>query len=76
MAIKRIPTTSAQVGMYLCGIDRSWLKTPFLVHRFLIKSSSDIAKLEQSGIREIIIDTDRGRDIIQNPEPPRTLDDV
>lgn len=62
--------------MYLCGIDRSWLKTPFLVHRFLIKSSSDIAKLEQSGIREIIIDTDRGRDIIQNPEPPRTLDDV
>lgn len=62
--------------MYLCGIDRSWLKTPFLVHRFLIKSSSDIAKLEQAGIQEIIIDTDRGRDIVQNPEPPHTRDDV
>lgn len=76
MAIKRIPTTSAQVGMYLCGIDRSWLKTPFLVHRFLIKSSSDIAKLEQAGIQEIIIDTDRGHDVAPDPEPPHTHDDV
>ena len=76
MAIKRIPTTSAQVGMYLCGIDRSWLKTPFLVHRFLIKSSSDITKLEQAGIQEIIIDTDRGHDVAPDPEPPHTHDDV
>jgi cyclic di-GMP phosphodiesterase len=76
MAIKRIPTTSAQVGMYLCGIDRSWLKTPFLVHRFLIKSLSDIAKLEQAGIQEITIDTDRGLDVLQDSKPPHTHDDV
>ncbi len=75
MAIKRIPTTSAQVGMYLCGIDRSWLNTPFLVHRFLIKCSSDIAKLQQAGIQEITIDTDRGRDVASDSEPPQTQDD-
>lgn len=62
MAIKRIPTASVQVGMYLCGIDRSWLDTPFLRHRFLIKSSTDIAKLHQCGIQEITIDTERGLD--------------
>ena len=62
MAIKRIPTASVQVGMYLCGIDRSWLETPFLRHRFLIKSSTDIAKLHQCGIQEITIDTEHGLD--------------
>ncbi|MBA3967222.1 MAG: DUF3391 domain-containing protein [Nitrospirales bacterium] len=75
MPIKRIPTTSAQLGMYLCGIDRSWLNTPFLVHRFLIKYSSDIAKLQQAGIQEITIDTDRGRDVASDSEPPQAQDD-
>ncbi|MDH4192682.1 MAG: DUF3391 domain-containing protein [Nitrospirota bacterium] len=75
MAIKRIPTTSVQVGMYLCGIDRSWLDTPFLMHRFLIKSSADIAKLQQCGIQEITIDTSRGLDVPSEPEPPHKQDD-
>ncbi|GJL70037.1 MAG: metal-dependent phosphohydrolase [Nitrospirales bacterium] len=75
MAIKRIPTTSVQVGMYLCGIDRSWLNTPFLVHRFLIKDSSDIAKLQQAGIQEITIDTNRGHDVAPDSEAPQTQDD-
>jgi HD-GYP domain-containing protein (c-di-GMP phosphodiesterase class II) len=71
MAIKRIPTASVQVGMYLCGIDRAWLDTPFLMHRFLIKSSTDIAKLQQCGIQEITIDTERGLDVTSDSEPPQ-----
>lgn len=62
--------------MYLCGIDRSWLKTPFLLHRFLIKSFSDIVKLQQAGIQEITIDTDRGHDVVSNSDPPHTHEDV
>ena len=75
MAIKRIPIASVQVGMYLCGIDRSWLDTPFLMHRFLIKSSSDIAKLQQCGILEITIDTSRGLDVPFEAEPPQVQED-
>ncbi len=75
MAIKRIPTASAQVGMYLCGIDRSWLETPFLRHRFLIKSSTDIAKLHQCGIQEITIDTEHGLDETSGCEPPPIQED-
>jgi HD-GYP domain-containing protein (c-di-GMP phosphodiesterase class II) len=63
MAKKRIPISSVKVGMYLCGIDRSWLDTPFLRHRFLIRSAADLTKLHQSGIQEITIDTDRGLDV-------------
>jgi HD-GYP domain-containing protein (c-di-GMP phosphodiesterase class II) len=62
MAKKRIPITSVKIGMYLCGIDQSWLDTPFLRHRFLIRSQEDLTKLHQCGIQEITIDTDRGLD--------------
>ena len=62
MAKKRIPIASVKVGMYLCGIDGSWLDTPFLRHRFLITSTTDIAKLQKSGIQAITIDTERGLD--------------
>jgi HD-GYP domain-containing protein (c-di-GMP phosphodiesterase class II) len=75
MGIKRIPTASVQVGMYLCGIDRSWLDTPFLTHRFLIKSSTDIAKLQQCGIQEITIDTERGLDVTSGSGPPHIPED-
>ena len=63
MAFKTIPLSSVRIGMYLCGIDRSWLDTPFLRHRFLIRSDNDISKLQSCGVREITIDTDRGLDV-------------
>ena len=69
MAKKRIPITSVKTGMYLCGIDRSWLDTPFLRHRFLIRTPEDLAKLRQSGIKEITIDTERGLDETAEEEP-------
>ncbi len=68
MAFKTIPLSAIRIGMYLCGIDRSWLDTPFLRHRFLIRSDNDIAKLQTCGVREITIDTDRGLDILANTE--------
>lgn len=71
MSIKRIPIESASVGMFLCGIDQSWLNTPFLLHRFLIKRQADLDKLKKCGILAIDIDTDRGIDI---PTPQATED--
>ncbi len=69
MAKKRIPVSSVRVGMYLCGIDRSWLDTPFLRHRFLIRTPEDLTKLLQAGIQEITIDTDRGLDDTSTVKP-------
>lgn len=54
--------------MYICGIDRSWLDTPFLRHRFLIRSTADLTKLQQCEIQEITIDTDYGLDDISITE--------
>lgn len=67
MALKRIPVDSLRVGMYVSGFDRSWLRTSFLTHSFLIKTVDQIHKLKQSGVAEVDIDSSRGLD--HRPEP-------
>ena len=77
MAIKRIPVELLRLGMYIVGIDRSWMDTPFLTHRFLLKKPSQLKKLKQSGIQEVEIDTDRGADVPNEPEEaPRILEET
>jgi HD-GYP domain-containing protein (c-di-GMP phosphodiesterase class II) len=60
---KRVPVSGIKPGMYVVGLDRSWLQTPFLFHRKLIKSVKDIDMLKKSGIREVVIDISRGTDV-------------
>jgi HD-GYP domain-containing protein (c-di-GMP phosphodiesterase class II) len=51
--------------MYVVGLDRSWLQTPFIFHHKLIKGDDDIAIFERHGVREVFIDTARGVDIAE-----------
>lgn len=62
MALKRIPVTSLKVGMYVAGLDRSWVTTPFFRHRFLLKTQTQVDRIRQSGAREVTIDTEQGLD--------------
>ena len=64
MSIKKIPIESVRLGMYIAGFDRSWLETPFFTHRFLLKRTSQLTKLQQSGIRYVEIDTEQGLDVV------------
>lgn len=57
---KQIPIEQLAVGMYLVGIDKSWLETPFLRHRFQIASQDQIAKLKACGVRAVHIDPLKG----------------
>ena len=66
MGIKKIPIESVRLGMYIVGFDRSWIETPFFTHRFLLKKASQLAKLKQSGIRHVDIDTEQGLDVTQD----------
>ena len=63
MAHRTIPLSDLRVGMYLIGVDRSWLHTPFLRHKFEISAQSEIDTLRASGISQVTIDTDRGLDV-------------
>lgn len=59
MAHRRIPLHELTTGMYVIGIDRSWLHTPFFQHKFLVRTSGDIERLQKAGVAEVTIDTEQ-----------------
>lgn len=78
MAQRTIPLTRLVVGMYLIGVNRSWLQTPFLRHKFKIKDQSEIEALRRAGITEVTIDTGQGLDLVETVlvEPPTPIQPI
>lgn len=60
---KQIPIEQLRVGMYVAGLDRSWIKTPFWRHRTRIESLDHIEALRACGILSVEIDTEKGLDL-------------
>ena len=54
--------------MFLVRILDSWWKSPFFVHRRLLKSPTDVQQLMSSGIREVEIDTSLGVEVSSEAE--------
>jgi len=55
---KRISIDQLKIGMKVEKLDRSWLATPFLRHRFTIASSEQIEQLHASGVQQLDVDVD------------------
>jgi HD-GYP domain-containing protein (c-di-GMP phosphodiesterase class II) len=55
---KRISIDQLKVGMTVEKLDRSWLATPFLRHRFRITSSDQIQQLYASGVQHLDVEVD------------------
>lgn len=60
--IKKIYSGQLKLGMYPTDLDKVWPEHPFAQHSFLLSEASDLAKLLESGLTEILIDTDLGTD--------------
>lgn len=58
--LQRIPTSQLRPGMLQVRILDSWWKSPFFVHRRVLKSSTDVQQFMSAGIREVEIDTSLG----------------
>ncbi|HSL02223.1 MAG TPA: DUF3391 domain-containing protein [Nitrospiraceae bacterium] len=71
VAQRTIPLTHLVVGMYLIGVNRSWVQTPFLRHKFKIKDQSEIEAFRCAGITEVTIDTGQGLDVVDH-EPAQS----
>jgi hypothetical protein len=63
MTQRKIQIAELRVGMFLTGVDRSWLHTPFLRHNFKITDRSEIEALRKAGIMEVTIDPEQGIDV-------------
>ena len=66
---KTIDISDLRLGMFMVGVQESWLKTPFFFHRRLISQEEDIAILKQYGIQKVVIDPTRGLDVEIKPLP-------
>lgn len=47
MAIKQIPSSAVEIGMYISHLDRPWLETPFLFQGFKVQNQQDIDELRK-----------------------------
>ena len=54
-----ISVDDLKIGYYVVGIDKNWLETPFLSHRFLIRSDGEIERMKSHGIRMVMVDPNR-----------------
>ena len=55
---KRISIDQLKIGMKVEKLDRSWLATSFLRHRFTITSSEQIKQLYASGVQQLEVDAE------------------
>lgn len=56
----KVPTSDLDIGMYVSGLDRPWLETPFVTQGFMIESREDIGRL-QKYCQSVFIDTHRSQ---------------
>ncbi len=64
--VKTITIDQLKPGMFIVGMDQPWFRTPFFLHKRLIRDTKDIDLFRQHGIREVKIDPDRGLDVEPN----------
>ncbi|MBB3194389.1 HD-GYP domain-containing protein [Roseateles terrae] len=68
--LKKIPTAQVSLGMYLHGLEGSWLSHPFWKTKFVLTDPADVKALLASGVPFCWIDASKGLDVGQSaPEP-------
>lgn len=60
MATQEVPIEKLETGMFVTGLDVSWLKTPFIKHSMLIEKEAQIFSLKSCGVKIVTIDTEKG----------------
>ena len=61
--LKKITIADLRVGMYIHEFCGGWMDHPFWRSKFAVKNPSDLAKVRDSGVKELWIDTDMGADV-------------
>ena len=61
--LKRIHIQDLTLGMFLHEFCGSWMEHPFWRSQFLLQDPQDLARIRQTSIQEVWIDTCKGRDV-------------
>jgi len=60
--IKRIPVADLETGMFIADFNTPYLSHPFLPKQRRVRGAKDIDQMLRCGMKEVMIDTSRGRD--------------
>ena len=74
--LKKIPTQQLRTGMYVQEVCGSWMDHPFWRSSFLLSSGKQLAQLQAGAVKEVVIDTDKGLDVLaegSKPEVPSAV---
>lgn len=67
--LKKIPVGQLRKGMFIHEFCGSWIDHPFWKKSFLVTSQEEFKSILSSKIEELIIDTDKGLDVLVEGEP-------
>ena len=62
MTIKTVPTAALRPGVHVHDLRCAWMDHPFARSRFTIRDWETVEKIREAGIRQVVIDTDKGLD--------------
>ncbi|MFM6932019.1 MAG: HD-GYP domain-containing protein [Novosphingobium sp.] len=65
--LKQIAISQVELGMFLHKLEGSWFRHPFWRARFLLDDPSKLARLQESALDTVIIDTSKGLDLRADP---------
>jgi putative nucleotidyltransferase with HDIG domain len=65
--LKKIPVGELRIGMHLHEMCGAWLDHPFWRTKFVLQDPDDLRKLLASGVKEVVIDVIKGRDVDARP---------
>jgi len=64
--MRKVSVGDLKVGDKVVKLDRNWLETDLLVHKFVVKDNSIIAKLKKHGIGHVFIEMTAEEEAIQD----------
>jgi len=65
--IKKVKTTDLKLSMYVHDLNVPWMDHGFITNKFLLEHESQIEKILQKNITEVLIDTEKGIDDYHAP---------
>ena len=63
--LKKIRVDQVRLGMHLHALEGAWMDHPFWKTRFVIREADQLKKLQDSVIKEVWIDPEKGLDVTE-----------
>ena len=74
--LKVVSTKQVRLGMFIQELKGAWIDHPFWHNAFKLEDPSDLKKLQVSVIKEVVIDTSKGLDVLEQNVQEEALEQV